>query len=94
MNRIDTCDACGRQIVWLEHLTTKNKAPIEYAPHVEGNVIPLDRDGDWVPIVHAVSYRIRGKNEDWKIDDEPLFMNHFATCKDAPRFARKARGAA
>ena len=93
MNRIDTCD-CGKQIVWLKHVRTGTPAPIEYARAADGNVIPLDRDGDPTVIETAVAYRIRKKGEPWDhVADGPLFISHFANCPKAKQFRDRGRPA-
>lgn len=93
MNRVDQCQSCGRSLIYLLHARTGNVAPIEYAPAANGNVVPVDAEGDPTPIVSAAAYRIKGKHEEWDLAKGLLYLNHFASCPNAARY-RPQRGAA
>lgn len=95
LNRVTTCEACGKQVIYLPHVRTGKRNPIEYARAADGNVIPLDRDGDPTVIETAVSYRVLRKGEEWdRVSDGPTFVSHFARCEAAKEFRRTPSGAA
>lgn len=62
------CD-CGTEIVFREHVTTGNKAPIEAVPAAKGNTRLLPRQ----------RYEVLSGQE-LALAEPPLYLNHRATC--------------
>lgn len=90
MNRLDACRSCHHSVVWLEHVVSKKKAPIDFAPNEDGNAIAVDADGDQTIIETAVAYKVLRKGE---YAPMPRHMPHFATCSAAKQFRGKGRAA-
>lgn len=71
----DECRSCHAPVLWLEHATTGNRAPIDRDPTPDGNIVLLD----------AGRYNVLAKSERAEAAAEgyPLHTNHFATCAQA-----------
>lgn len=79
----DFCRSCRAPVIWLEHVRTGKRAPIDAVPTPEGNIVVNEAAG---------TYRIAETPD--LVDREPLHTNHFATCPQAPAWkARTAKAA-
>jgi hypothetical protein len=78
------CRRCVTEIIWLKHATTNKPAPIEAAPHPDGNLVISREKGLYRQATdeEKETARVEGKN---------LYINHFATCEFAKKFAKKER---
>jgi hypothetical protein len=76
---VDTCSACGAEIVWLRNVRTGNIAPITNYTVSEGYG-NIERCDDKHYRIVPPSARV-GK---------VLRINHFADCPDAGKFKRNA----
>jgi hypothetical protein len=79
---VDACRSCGAPIRWV--VTTSGKRmPLDPAPHVNGNVVPLrdrlekGRDPIAMVLPHPPT-------------DQPAWLSHFATCANATQHRRGA----
>lgn len=74
---LNTCHDCGRPVLWLKHVTTGNKAPIDPNPSVQGNVTINLELGTYA--VHGRPGLVPG----------PKYTSHMQTCPYAGRYAKK-----
>jgi hypothetical protein len=71
------CRSCPTDIHWVKSATTGKPAPIETREHPDGNI--TIRDGRY----HVLTgVELEAARND---PDEPLHLNHFATCPKAAR---------
>jgi hypothetical protein len=61
----DACRSCKAPIIWLEHVRTGKRAPIDAAPTPEGNIVVSLPSG---------TYRIAETPD--LVEREPLHTNH------------------
>lgn len=82
---METCSACPQRLIWA--LTpTGARAPIDYAPSPEGNVLLLQPDG--FGAVLAVTFTKDGL-ERARERGLPLRTSHFTTCVHADKFKKR-----
>lgn len=87
------CEACQEPLIGAE--TAKGEvAPIEHAPHDDGNVL-LFRQASRRPLTKdagTISCRVfTGPTlDDLRRQGVPMRRNHFASCSDPERFKRSA----
>lgn len=62
------CRNCNAEIMWLEHVKTGKRAPIDTVADRSGNIIVSLGDG---------KYRLATENDDPR---EERFTNHLGTC--------------
>ena len=75
----DTCRSCHAPVIWLEHVRTGKRAPIDAVAAPEGNIVVNEAAG---------TYRI-AENRDL-VDREPLHTNHFATCPQSAAWRERS----
>jgi hypothetical protein len=81
---VERCRSCGTSVFFLRNATTGKSAPIEAEPVAGGN-IRVASDGTYrvLTLAERVAALASG---------ELLHLNHFARCKDAPRWQRFGKG--
>jgi hypothetical protein len=78
------CRRCVTEIIWLNHATTGKPAPIEAAPHHDGNLVISREKG-------LYRQATAEEKETAKVEGKNLYINHFATCEFAKKFSKKAK---
>ena len=76
------CGTCGEPVMFLEHVVTGKRAPINADPTELGNCV-LEHT------LHEIRYRVLLKGEPRPAPHE-IYMPHFATCSAAARYRRPA----
>ena len=76
---VQSCQACGGLVFWLEHVVTGKRAPINADPDPRGNIVLELTNFGW-------RYRVLRKNE--TAPEDGLWMSHFVTCVKAADFRR------
>ena len=79
---IDKCRSCQAPIIWLVNSTTQKAAPIDAEPVADGNILALGNG----------TYRVlkASERDDPDVATYSRHTNHFQTCPDAARFARRS----
>jgi hypothetical protein len=71
---MSTCRSCQARITWLETAAGK-PIPVNEAPDPDGNIVAIGK------MAHVLK-----KGE---ATEEPLYLSHFVTCKDADHWRRR-----
>lgn len=70
---MSVCRSCGAPIRWVP--TGNGRVmPLDLDPVPHGNVVPVERDGQMIAVVH-------GPDDGRPVG--PAWVSHFATCPDA-----------
>ena len=74
------CKSCAAPIYFAIVDKTRKRIPIDVTPVTNGNIIFVDGFAHYVTMFDQVG------------EHDPLFISHFATCKDADKWRKKGSG--
>ncbi|HEU4753015.1 MAG TPA: hypothetical protein VFU47_07890 [Armatimonadota bacterium] len=88
--RLDTCQSCGAEILWVMNVRSGNPNPLDVEPLDEeigvGIVAYNPRNGNGYTLRQEdVDDRV-GRLRDWAAKGVTFHRNHFMTCPDRERF--------
>lgn len=72
------CRTCGRPILWVVVAATNKRMPLNPDPDPTGNVVRLSGD-----TVRVLTHDERTKRLAMPGGPGPLYLSHFATCRDS-----------
>jgi hypothetical protein len=81
--RLARCRTCDAPIFWCTFVATGTRAPIDYDPVPDGNIVIVGTafGGPTIDVVREEAALFG--------DDRPHYTNHFATCPQADEWRRR-----
>ena len=78
------CRSCGKEVIWAKVWVTGSPIPLDPEPVPDGNIVLRHK-----PYVEVLSTSQIGQA---KKEKSPLYVSHFATCRDGDKWRRRRVG--